>query len=413
MPQIWQLKLQGGLMSQGLIDKLSSNKFIPIAIVILALVFGIFLSSMKNNLSYQTVQDELPQVAVSEIFMQDVSIPIFTQGVVQPKVTLQVASEVGGRILSVSPLLESGRFVKKGDLLLEIDKSQYSLEVSQAKAVLAKANLGLKQAKNRGAKALLQEARATYSAAKASLDLAQQRVKQTKIKAPFDGRIISVSVGTGQIAATGVPLFEIYAIDVAEIRLPLSDLQFELIDGAILHTAGDVNEDNYPEVVINILGKDTNTWTGKIVRAEGLVDASNRLNYVVAELKDPFISTPKNNGIALRAGQYIKATIAGKWLHDIMVLPRNILFEDSKVLVLDAESRIKIVDVVIKYKGKDKVYISSGLEQGSKVVMTPMNLIVDGMKVKVIAESELNPIATESSASMTSEDSKEAVNTTE
>ncbi len=413
MPQIWQLKLQGGLMSQGLIDKLSSNKFIPIAIVILALVFGIFLSSMKNNLSYQTVQDELPQVAVSEIFMQDVSIPIFTQGIVQPKVTLQVASEVGGRIVSVSPLLESGRFVKKGDLLLEVDKSKYSLEVSQAKAVLAQANLGLKQAKNRGAKALLQGARATYSAAKASLDLAQQRVKQTKIKAPFDGRIISVSVGTGQIAATGVPLFEIYAIDVAEIRLPLSDLQFELIDGAILHTAGDVNKDNYPEVVINILGKDTSTWTGKIVRAEGLVDASNRLNYVVAELKAPFISTSENNGIALRAGQYIKATIAGKWLHDIMVLPRNILFEDSKVLVLDAESRIKIVDVVIKYKGKDKVYISSGLEQGSKVVMTPMNLIVDGMKVNVIAESELNPITTESSAQITSEDSKEAVNTTE
>lgn len=400
-------------MNQGLIDKLSSNKFIPIGIVILALVFGIFLSSIKNDLSYQTVEEELPQVAVSEIFMQDVSIPIFTQGIIQPKVTLQFASEVDGRVTKISSLLESGKFIKKGDLLLEIDKAKYTLEVSQAKAVLAKANLNLKQAKNRGAKALLQEARATYSAAKVSLDLAQKRIEQTKIKAPFDGRVVSVSTGLGQIAVMGAPLFKIYAVDIAEIRLPLSDLQFELIDGRSLHTAVDGVDKHYPEVAFNVLGEGTSTWMGKVVRAEGLIDASNRLNYVVAEINAPFLATADNKGVPLRAGQYIKATITGKWLHDIMVLPRNILFEDSKVLVIDAESRINITDVVIKYKGKDNVYISSGLDHGAKVVMTPMNLIVDGMKVNIIAESELNPIAIESSSGSPSKDTKEAVETSE
>ncbi len=383
--------------------KLNLRVIIPASILIGGLLVVFFLLSSGPKLQPKPKKVKLPNVEIMTVKEETITIPVHTRGVVNPATQIQITSEVNGSVIAISEKLSNGSFFRKGDWLLRIDRSHYEMELEKAQAQEAKAKLHLLKTKasirsgniegisvsrrSELAKGIpqLREAEAQYDASKSAVRLSRKQLEKTKIVAPFDGRVQKKLIDIKEFAAAGKPIAQIYSIDKAEVRLPLSSAQLELIN-APLRYAGDTDLSNAPIVILESANGDQ--WQGRIMRTEGDVDPRNRLNYVVAEIISPYARDPNQpNRPPLAAGTFVEASIQGRLFDKIISIPRDAIHNMNDVWLLDAENRVHVKQVDVLYRGKDRAYLSSGMETGDKIVLTPLEVVVENMEVAVVKES--------------------------
>lgn len=385
---------------------------------LLVLVGGFVLSMLfivgGPTVKPQPAATKLPGVQTLTVTSEDISIPVNTRGIVDPGIKAQLTSAVSGAITKISSKLENGAFFKKGDFLLSVDKSGYEMELDQAEAQFASAKLNLDRTrattrssdiegirvgkKSEFARGVpqLREAKANYKAAESLVALKKKLLRKTTVRAPFDGRVLEKMVNSGGNVAAGAPIATIYSIDKAVVRLPLSDSQLELIDIPDRYVNEHATEHNNPMVILRD-SENKYTWRGKIVRSEGNINPANRLTYVVAEVDSPYARDPSQpDRPPLAAGTFVEALIQGRTHRNVSMVPLEALHDMDSIWVLDDNSRIHEKTVHVLYRGKDRVYISSGLSNGDEVVLTPLDVMVENMEVAVMSEAEpLPPVVAE------------------
>lgn len=322
-----------------------------------------------------------------------------SQGPVKPTIDTTLVAEVSGRITTISDKFRVGSFVNKGDILFEIDSANYVANMRSAEATLAQAKASFQDAKARTDQARkdwkkigsgepsdlvlkipqLNQAKASVQSAEATLFRARQDLERTKVKANFDALIKSKSVGLGQYVNTGSQVANLYGTNTAEVRLPIPDQQLAYLN---LPKQGD--ENTYPDVRLSgIFAGEEKEWFGKLVRTEGVVEESNRLTYLVAQIDDPYGLDPKTNrDTSLRFGTFVKAEIAGKEQEGLITLPRQALYYNKQVLTLVNENEIKLADVTLARTESNTIFVSGGLEDGQEIIVTPVQNPANGMKVK-------------------------------
>jgi multidrug resistance efflux pump len=132
---------------------------------------------------------------------------------------VNVAPDVSGAIVDLP--VKDNQFVKKGDLLMQIDPSHYQIAVEQAQAAVAarKAELQMKRddAQRRAdmdSQVVSKESRenathtasaadAAYQQALAALDAAKLNLERTRVVSPVDGYVTNLSVFRGDYASAG------------------------------------------------------------------------------------------------------------------------------------------------------------------------------------------------------------------
>ncbi|PXF62579.1 efflux RND transporter periplasmic adaptor subunit [Kangiella spongicola] len=325
-----------------------------------------------------------------------------SQGPVKPVIDTTLVAEVSGRITKISDKFRVGSFVKKGDVLFEIDSANYIANVRSAEASLAQAKAAYQDAKARTDQARkdwkkigrgeptdlvlkipqLNQAKAGVQSAEAALYRAQQDLERTKVKANFDALIKTKNVGLGQYVNVGSQVATLYGTDTAEVRLPIPDQQL-----AYLNLPVQNQPNTYPDVRLSgIFAGEEKEWFGKLVRTEGVVEESNRLTYLVAQVSDPYgLKDGANHETALRFGTFVKAEIAGQERENLIKLPRQALYYNKQVLSLVDENKIQLVDVKLARTESNTIYVSEGLENGQEIIITPVQNPVNGMKVKKFA----------------------------
>ncbi|MBI4902525.1 MAG: efflux RND transporter periplasmic adaptor subunit [Acidobacteria bacterium] len=210
------------------------------------------------------------QVGYAERRRTDKSISV--TGSLSADETVAVSSEVQGRVLTVP--YDFGQSVRKGDILAELDKTEYQIQVDRSKAALAQAlaRLGLDATSEqtptatppmRQAQAQMEDARFKYESAQklvksgdisqerfqelekafrarqaayeatrdemrtqwASVDamkvdvrLAEKRLRDTTIRAPFDGAIGERKVGPGQYVKDNAPIVTLVKTNPMRVR---------------------------------------------------------------------------------------------------------------------------------------------------------------------------------------------------
>ena len=290
-------------------------------------------------------------------------------------------------------------------MLLQIDPSDYETALLRAEATLAarKAQLADQQARSEQAlkdwnnlgregepsdlvlrKPQLAEARAAVQAAEAELQQARRDLERTRIKVPYDGLVRSKQVDVGQFVAPGTPLAVTFAVDHAEIRLPLSTSDLTYLD---LPSATRLDQAHRVPVTLTA---DTATgqqqWQAEIVRTEGVVDDRSRVVYAVAEVPDPYGVLGRNTQPELRMGTFVRAEIQGRRADNVVVLPRSVLQDGDTVLVADAERKLEIRPVEVLRAEPETVYISNGLADGELVVTTSFDAPIPGTQLSIIGE---------------------------
>jgi RND family efflux transporter MFP subunit len=366
---------------------------------------GYYLSTMSPPAAQVPHRPTLIPVTASVLQPQEYTVVVPTQGEVRARTESSLIPEVSGMIQSISPAFREGGFFEAGDELVKLDDRDHQAAVVIAQSAVAQAETTVSEETARATQALedwkalgrsgepdplvlrkpqLAEAKARQMSAQAQLERAQRDLDRTSIKAPYAGRVVEKLADVGQYVGTGRELAKIYAVDAAEIDLPLKSGDLAFLD-IPEHYRGEKMPvmDNGPEVVFTApyAGR-TGSWTGKLVRAAGGIDSRSRQLYVTAQVQDPYGRRGGDNP-PLKVGMFVSAYITGRVLKDVFVVPRVALREGDQVLLIDAEERLRSRTVKIIWGGPDHVVVSEGLKAGEVICTVPLHYAVEGAKVKV------------------------------
>lgn len=333
----------------------------------------------------------------------DYPIRLKSQGTVRAHYSTTLTALVAGRVVEIHPAFEDGALFNKGDILLELDPSDLQAQVTGAQSRLARAeaNLAREEARAKQAKLnwedigyeeepsplvlrepQLKEARALVSAANAELEQALRDLQRAKVRAPFDGRIKRRSVGLGQAVNPTTPMGEIFATDIAEVRLPLSPSQLRFID---LPT----REGDAPITVTltDALGRkvpgETASWQAQIIRTEGALDEKSRELFAIARIDDPFGLIEEKP--ELRIGQPVRAEIEAMVMEDVFVIPRNTLRGINLIYRIDPEqNRIIKTKIQPVWSNEEVILVREGIANGDWLATSRLPYVSDGASIEII-----------------------------
>ena len=375
---------------------------LPIIIIICGALAAWQLMAHSPKAKRQLPEIKAPLVKTLKVTPTDVRIPIFTQGTVEPRTTIMLGSEITGRITETSPQFAKGGFFNKGEVLVRIDAEEYKLAIARAEANVASAKQQLARAeaehkqkieeyKNVQRKVTdfalrkpeYEEAKARLKAANADLELARLQLRRTEIRAPFNGRVSEKNADVGQYIMPGTPLASLYAIDSAEISLPVSHSQTRLLDIETL-AKKTINSTPVPVTIKGFYAGKEHTWQGSIVRSDAKLNDRNRLLYLIAQVNDPYAISPGNNNQSILAtGMLVKAEIQGRLLKDIFIIPRTALREENTVWTIDEALKLHLRNVSVIHRDDLNAYVNDGLEPGETIITSPLDAVVDGMQLRV------------------------------
>lgn len=377
----------------------------PIALILFAIFALVVVTMLSPKPGKKPVIVKAPLVEVVDITRENVRFSVSSQGSVLPRTKTNLVSEVSGQITEVNPKFNVGGFFKKGEVLLTIDDISYRVALLQAQSRLDAANATLVEEQARKEQAegewlltgktleqapilalrlpQLQKAKADVKAAMADVTEAEVKLARTKIRVPYDAMIEEKSVEIGQYVSTGSTLAMTFAIDYAEVRLPVKQR-----DVAFLNLPK-INQDNSNtstvDVFYQLLGKQ-HSWASHLTRYEGVVDSRSRVHYVIAQIDDPYSVLSSSDHAELRIGTFVNANIAGKVVENIVAMPRSALHGADKLFLIDTDNKLHIQTVNILRSDESNIYTHDQFTDGYRLVTTQLETPVEGMNLRVFGE---------------------------
>lgn len=374
-----------------------------------SLIAGIFalavggaatLSSMKPPPEKKEVADVDLLVDVMQLATETVSLTVDSQGTVRPRTETILSAEVSGAIVSISPKFIPGGVFAKGEVLMQIDPTNYRVAVEQSEALLTQRQIefdGAAKLRSQGYRAESEyaSAAAALASAKAEVVRSKRNLERTKIALPYAGMVRTKDADIGQFVNTGSRVGVTFATDYAEIRLPLTDQDLAFVD---LPSASDVSETGAvegPKVMLSAERRGQLAhWNGRIVRSEGVVDEKTRVTYAVVRVDDPYqLKAAETGNSPLPMGTFVGATIEGKTVSDVVRVPRSALRGNGQIVVVGEDNLLQVRRVDLLRADAEYAYVRSGIREGELISITAIENPINGMRVRTEADADDQQLA--------------------
>jgi membrane fusion protein (multidrug efflux system) len=266
--------------------------------------------------------------AVDAAFSTDVPQPVTGATVVRDTLWISVnaagrADAVNRAVLQaqVSGVIGTVRVrenneVARGATLLQIDTTEYALEVAAAASNLRRARADYQQRvlfDDRIQDPAVQRQRDMNARAQSGLDQAEVtlrqatlRLERARVRAPFEGRIADVRVVPGQHVTQGTDLMTV--VDLDPIKVEVNVLEAEL--GLLIEGA---------RSIVRFTGFPGETFEGRIETVNPVVDPEKRTGRVTVLLANP--------GGRIKPGMYAEVSLAATSFPDRLLVPREAILE--------------------------------------------------------------------------------------
>lgn len=311
-----------------------------------------------------------------------------TYGVVKASRSIDLQSEVAGKVIWVDDQFIQGGKIKANQPFIKINKTQYQAKYAAAKAGLqqAKENLAKEEAQADQAKKewrdlgstsandlflrkpQLASARAQIQAAETQLKEAAYYLAQTDIQLNYDAVIVEPRVFPGQFIATGKNVATLYSQNQMQVTLPLTQKQL-----AKLNLSWPLS-DTPPQIkLVTKIGGEVINLTGSFLHTTAEIDTNNQLVYWLVTLNDE------------RAipGLYVEADVTGVKQADVYEIPETALFDQRFVITVDAANQLDFKTVTILDQLDSKLFITSDqLSAKDWIVTERMAQPFNGMTVE-------------------------------
>ena len=383
-------------------------------IILILLILGIAVFIARKLIQHRTTPKRLIHqssgavVEVVTVKQTCLRLQVAGTGLVQPLLEVGVAPQVSGAVVFTSSRLVQSGFFKKGEVLFKVEDTDSLLALAQAKAALSNAELDLARIEGQADIALqewqllnenekkpqplvvftpqLVSVKAMVSSARAKVESADLDVRRTTIKAPFNCFIRSKNVDIGQYVKDGNVVLNLVGTDQAEIVVPLPLADVAMI--SIPDPSG--KRRGSPVEVCLKVGGEAHIWKGYIDRLSGEVDSASRMLDVIVVVDDPYMLHDKTVQIMpLVMGSFVTVDIAGRRCDDVVQIPRMGLHNGSVVWLARNDSTLEVRPVTVLRKNQNDIIVSHGLENGDRVILTPLRGASSGMKLRVQSEDNL------------------------
>lgn len=377
----------------------SSNRrmfgVIIVAVLVAAVIISRVLISTSPRAQRQAPerQARLVEVAVMQTSTERVRISAYGQ--VEASQQINLSAQVAGRVIKLSPRFVPGQRVRAGEVLLEIDPSDYQVALDSALASLATAqaslaqelgsqavargdfetlkldvdaaerSLMLREPQLRAAEAMVQSAEATVAQARLNL-------QRCTLRAPMDALVLSRSVGVGaQVSGAQMALAELAAAEPFWVMLlvPVDALRWvELPDGK--SRSGSVVK------LKDVSQPSAQPWQGQVIQLMDAVESQGRRARLLVEVGPDAAA----DGSTLLLGSYVEAEIVGRELAEVYRMDPAWLDDDQIWTVRDG--KLEGVTVEVLHSDESAALVRADLREQERVVSSLLSSAVEGMRVR-------------------------------
>lgn len=337
-----------------------------VALVVLLLAGGAYVRLRGANDAEADNLDgengERPEVSATSSFSTAVAIPVSGAAARRGTLVLSVtasaqaaaqrqavlSARVAGRVMRL--LVRENQRVGAGQLLMEIDSTEYVLNVREAEAARARAEADYRaltlfddQIEDRGVRAerdRIARAKSGYDGAQVALERAKLELARTRITAPFGGRAATINFVEGQDVNVGDEILTVIDLDPIKV-------EGQVLEGEVGYVSQGGN------VAISFSAFPGETFTGTVATINPVVEAVTRTARVTVQVRNP-------DGRIL-PGMYAKVWIDAQEFHDRLLVPRSAVIERDRrpmLFVFDGDESVGLA----KWR-----YVTPGLMNDSLV----------------------------------------------
>ena len=339
----------------------------------------------------------LLHVEVVDVIQKDVPIHSEWVGTTDGMVNAVIRAQVSGYLIK-RPYTE-GSFVKKGDLLFELDPSKFRASLDQAQGDLAKAEaqfLKTKQDVERDTPLAKQgavsqkelddsiqanaAARGNTAAAKAAVEQAKLNLGWTRVTAPINGVVGIAKAQIGDLIDANSELTSMSTLDPIKVYFPISEQEYLGASEKVLQRYKDLQEGKeYGGVALELIlgGEKIYPHKGQFYLIDRQVDVKTGTIRVAAVFPNP------NN--ILRPGQFARVRAVTKMREKALLVPQRAVTEmqgSYQVAVITQENKVDIRPVKVGERAGNLWIIDQGLKPGERVVVEGLQKVKAGMTVE-------------------------------
>jgi membrane fusion protein, multidrug efflux system len=383
-------------------SRLASRKSImrlePTIVRALALLAALFILSAFPSCkkAVSTINSGPPEVLVTEVIQKEVPVIREFVGTLNGIENAQVRAREAGYLQTIA--YQQGGYVKKGDLLFQIDPRPFLAALDQAKGQLQEAQatmlgveLDAKRAKELFDQQVISDQEytnktqayqtklAAVTAAQAAVDDAQLNLSYTKITSPLDGIAGQQQAQIGDLVGTGENqvLTTVSQIDPMWFLLPISEQTYWEFADALKKMMVRPEAERQAKVELILADGSVYPHKGKFAFVGRDVDPKTGTIQIAISFPNPELT--------LRPGQYGRARAEIETIPDALLIPQQALSQlqgndEVGVVNPDGKAEIRAVKVGQLY-GRNMIVVTQGLKLGEKVIVEGFQRVRQGLEV--------------------------------
>jgi len=315
-------------------------------------------------------------------------------GRIVPAQQITLQARAAGTVKYLHPQFLPGGILRKGEVILRLDDTDYQLELKRRQNTLQQALADLRIEEGNQAvarqewemikrqseeldtssddlvlrKPQMEKAQADIASAKTDVERAEEDLDRTVIKAPFNAVVIEKNIDLGSQVGSQTAIATLVGIDSfwAEVSVPV-----EKIDWLRLP------EKELPGSPALLYANNHGPHTGRIIRLLPDVEKEGLMARLLIEVDDPM--SLGDGGTPLLLGSFVRAAIEGKRLDNVFQVPRASLKEENAVLLVTEENTLHVQPVSVLWKNSHDVFVGKGLQTGDRIIVSQVAAPVEGM----------------------------------
>ncbi len=346
------------------------------------ILLGLVAASPGCGDEEATVEALLPAVSLAEVVAIDLDEEIRASGDLEARFHTTISAEVSGRVTQLS--VDEGGAVERDATVIEIDPERRKLDLGAARARLAQARANLRQEQSQvgrirrlrsesiASEQQLEEAetelllaRSTVEAEEAAVGVAERRLADASVTAPFPGLVARRSVQLGEFVQPGTPLFELVSLNPLEAIFSLTELDSERVQLG-------------QRVEVRVAAFENRVFGGTVTFVAPTIDPETRTLRIKAEIDD-------SDGL-LRPGLFARMSLGVSRREGVLVVPVEAVIQRARgafVYRIGEGDRVERIAVETGTRDAGRIEVRGSLRSGDWIVQRGHGGLADGMVVTV------------------------------
>ncbi|AYD40899.1 biotin/lipoyl-binding protein [Clostridium fermenticellae] len=336
--------------------KLAIIAFILLVIVIIGIAS---YSKAKKN--------DIKSVNISSAIKKNIIESTIVSGTISPNYRNEITLSNTQRVDKV--LVTEGQDVKKGDILVQMDSSEYESELSKEKADLSSAQNAMSQAQTGVSN--------STDSIRSEIDSLNEKIDACNIKADTDGKVVKVDAKEGQVPQQGD---KIIVDDTSKYKVSVDMSQYD----AMKVSKGQ-------KAIVKVKGNDSMKYIGSVTDVGQIAQTQTGTN-VTQTQQDPKVNVTitldgASGDDTIKSGYSADVEIIFDERQNAIAVSSDSVKEDKGtkkkyVYVVNDENKVAKKYIRTGIETDDAIEVIGGLKQGEKYVTNPQDTLKEGDTVK-------------------------------